>query len=234
MPPESHALTLPGRENAPPEGVVEVVRPKPRLRGALHLVAFPLSLLGGLVLVVAVADDTRTRVGCAVYALASALLFGVSALYHRGDWHPRRRAFLRRLDHSNIFVMIAGTYTPICLALLDGDSRRLVLTVVWAGALAGVVFRVLWLAAPAWLYTPFYVALGWVAVAVLPQLARSGGAGVVALIAGGGAAYSVGAVVYALRRPDPWPRTFGYHEVFHTGTVVGFGTHYAAVVMALT
>jgi hemolysin III len=206
---------------------------KPSLRGMLHLVAFPVSLVTGLILVVAVADTTAERIGCVIYALASAVLFGVSALYHRGTWSDSTHAMLRRLDHSNIFVMIAGTYTPICLALLDGTTRRVVLTVVWVGALAGVVFRVVWLSAPAWLYTPFYVALGWVAVAVLPELAREGGAAVVALIVVGGVAYSLGGLVYALRRPDPAPATFGFHEVFHSLTLVGFAAHYAAVALAV-
>jgi hemolysin III len=129
--------------------------------------------------------------------------------------------------------MIAGTYTPLCVALLEGTTQRAVLGVVWAGALAGIVFRVAWLSAPAWLYTPFYVALGWVAVTVLPSLARAGGATVVALVVTGGLAYSVGGVVYELRRPDPAPTVFGYHEVFHSGTMVGFVCHYLAVVLAV-
>lgn len=213
---------------------VAAPRLKPRLRGMLHLLAFPVSLVTGLVLVIAVADTAAERWGCLVFALATAELFGVSALYHRGDWSPRTHALLRRLDHSNIFLMIAGTYTPVCLALLDGTARSVVLAVVWMGALAGIVFRVAWLSAPAWLYTPFYVALGWVAVAVLPALARDGGAGIVALILGGGLAYSLGGLVYALRRPDPVPSTFGYHEIFHTCTLVGFACHYAAVVLAVS
>ena len=153
------------------------VPPKPRLRGALHLVAFPVSLLAGGVLL-ALADDPAERWACLVYTAAAAVLFGCSALYHRGTWDARTHARLRRLDHSNIFLMIAGTYTPLCVALLDGTTRVVVLVVVWVGALAGIVFRVAWLDAPAWLYTPFYVALGWVAIAVLPSLARAGGAAV--------------------------------------------------------
>jgi hemolysin III len=207
---------------------------KPRLRGMLHLVAFPLSLVTGTVLVAAVAHGTQERVGSAIYALSCSLLFGVSALYHRGHWDARTHALLRRLDHSNIFVLIAGTYTPISLALLDGTTRTVVLAVVWIGALAGVAFRVLWLSAPHWLYTPCYVALGWVAVAVMPELGRNGGGAVVALLVAGGLAYSLGAVAYALRRPNPVPGVFGYHEVFHTGTLAGFACHYAAVVLALT
>ena len=212
---------------------IAALPPKPRLRGMLHLVAFPVSLVTGMVLLVAVADTAAERWGCLVYALATSILFGTSALYHRGTWSPETRALLRRLDHSNIFLMIAGTYTPICLALLDGTARTVVLVVVWVGALAGIVFRVLWLSAPAWLYTPFYVALGWVAIAVLPALADAGGPGIVALILGGGLAYSLGGLVYALHRPDPAPATFGYHEIFHTCTLVGFAAHYAAVVLAL-
>ena len=217
---------------APAAGPVAGPPPKPRLRGLLHLIAFPVSLVAGGVLV-AMAEPGAERWGCVVYALASAVLFGVSALYHRGRWSARTLALLRRLDHSNIFLMIAGTYTPICLALLDGTARDVVLAVVWVGALAGVVFRVAWLSAPPWLYTPFYVALGWVAVGVLPSLARAGGAGVVALIVVGGLAYSVGGLVYALRRPDPVPAVFGYHEVFHSCTLVGYACHYAAVVLAI-
>lgn len=207
---------------------------KPRLRGMLHLLAFPVSLVTGMVLVIAVADTAAERWGCLVYALAAAELFGVSALYHRGDWSPEGRAFLRRLDHSNIFLMIAGTYTPISAALLDGTARNVVLAVVWVGALAGIVFRVVWLSAPPWLYTPFYVALGWVAIAVLPSLAREGGGAIVALVVGGGLAYSLGGLVYALRRPDPAPATFGYHEIFHTCTLIGFLSHYVAVVLAVS
>jgi hemolysin III len=206
---------------------------KPRLRGTLHLAAFPVALVAGAILVIAVAGTPGVRLGCLVFALASATLFGVSALYHRGTWDDRTHRLLRRLDHSNIFVMIAGTYTPICLVLLDGSARRLVLATVWLGALAGVVFRVAWLSAPAWLYTPFYVGLGWVAVAVLPELARAGGGAVVSLLVAGGVAYSVGGVVYALRRPDPAPSTFGYHEVFHSCTLVGFASHYMAVALAV-
>ncbi len=207
---------------------------KPRLRGMLHLVAFPVSLVTGAVLLLAIADEPAERWACLVYTGATAILFGVSALYHRGHWDARTHARLRRLDHSNIFLMIAGTYTPLCIALLDGTAQRVVLTVVWVGALAGIVFRVAWLSAPAWLYTPFYVALGWVAVGVMPALAREGGTAVITLIVVGGLAYSVGGVVYALKRPNPAPATFGYHEIFHTGTLIGFLCHYVAVALAVS
>ncbi len=213
---------------------VSPVPPKPRLRGVLHLVAFPVSLMSGTLLLVAIADEPAERWACLIYTVATAILFGVSALYHRGHWDARTHARLRRLDHSNIFLMIAGTYTPLCVALLDGTAQRAVLAVVWAGALAGIAFRVAWLSAPAWLYTPFYVALGWVALAVLPAMAREGGRAVVSLVVAGGLAYSAGGVVYALRRPDPAPATFGYHEIFHTGTIVGFVCHYLAVALAVS
>ncbi|MGH9234495.1 MAG: PAQR family membrane homeostasis protein TrhA [Acidimicrobiales bacterium] len=215
---------------APP---LEHLPAKPRLRGALHVVAFPVSLGAGAVLL-AIADDPADRWACFVYTLAAATLFGVSALYHRGTWDARTHARLRRLDHSNIFVMIAGTYTPLCVALLDGTTRTVVLAVVWAGAVAGIVFRVAWLHAPAWLYTPFYVALGWVALGVLPTLARVGGAAVAALVVVGGLAYTAGGLVYALHRPDPWPDTFGYHELFHVGTIVGYTCHYVAIALAVS
>jgi len=217
----------------PPALPIDAHPAKPTWRGLLHLVAFPVSIITGAVLLVAVADTTAERWSCLVYTAAAAILFGVSALYHRGRWDDRTRARLRRLDHSNIFLMIAGTYTPLCVALLDGSTQRTVLTVVWVGALAGIVFRVAWLGAPAWLYTPFYVALGWVAIAVLPDLADAGGAGVAALLVAGGLAYSIGGVIYALKRPNPVPATFGYHELFHTGTIVGFACHYAAIVIAV-
>jgi len=208
------------------------VPPKPRLRGALHLVAFPVSLVAGAVLL-ALADDPADRWACLVYTVCAAVLFGCSALYHRGTWDARTHARLRRLDHANIFLMIAGTYTALCVALLDGTTRTAVLAVVWVGALAGIVFRVAWLHAPAWLYTPFYVALGWVAIAVLPSLARSGGPAVITLVVVGGVAYSAGGLIYALRRPDPAPATFGYHELFHTGTIIGYVCHYLAIALAV-
>src|SRR5262245_45477379 len=145
--------------------------PKPRLRGMLHLVAFPVSLVTGTVLLVAVADTAAERWGCLVYALVTSILFGTSALYHRGTCSPETRALLRRLDHSHICLTIAGAYTPICRARLGGTARTVVLGVGWVGALAGIVCRVLWRPAPAWLYTPCYVALGWGATSVLPALA---------------------------------------------------------------
>jgi hemolysin III len=205
----------------------------PRLRGALHAGAFPLALAAGGVLI-AVAPGQTARLGAAIYTLTSALLFGVSAAYHRRRGPARVRDLLHRCDHANIYLIIAGTYTPLALLALHGDVRVVVLAVIWAGAAAGAVFRVAWMHAPRWLYTSLYLALGWVALAVLPQLARGAGLGVVILIAAGGVLYSLGGVVYALRRPDPLPGWFGFHEVFHACTVAAYAAQYAAVFLVVS
>lgn len=205
---------------------------KPHLRGWIHLVAFPLAVVSGAALV-AGAPTTAARWSTAVFAVSAGLLFGTSALYHRGTWSPRALLLLKRLDHSNIFVIIAGTYTPLAVLLLSPASARALLLVVWAGALLGVAFRVLWTGAPRWLYVPLYLLLGWGAVAYLPAFGRSGGAGVVWLVAVGGLLYSLGAAVYGFKRPDPSPRWFGFHEVFHALTVVAFAAHVGAVALAL-
>ena len=201
---------------------------KPKLRGWLHAVMFPLALAAGIVLV-ALAGTTEARVASAIFAISAALLFGTSALFHRGSWSPRVHRFLRRMDHSNIFLIIAGTYTPFAVLLLPSSEGKTLLWIVWVGAFAGVAFRVFWVGAPRWLYTPIYVALGWVAVFYLPDFVRGGGAAVVILILVGGVFYSVGALIYGLKRPDPWPRWFGFHEVFHSLTVAAFIVHYIAV-----
>lgn len=199
---------------------------KPKLRGWLHLGMFPAVLISGLVLT-ALASSTRARIACGIFVLTACLLFGVSALYHRGNWSPRMDGVLRRLDHANIFLIIAGTYTPFAL-LLPKDEARTMLLIVWGGALMGVLFRVLWVGAPRWLYTPVYVALGWVAVFYLGPLLHFGGPAIVILIAVGGLLYTLGAVVYGTKRPNPSPRWFGFHEIFHTLTVAAFAVHYIA------
>lgn len=214
-------------------GVVDdVIRAvKPRLRGWLHAGTFPLSLVAGIVLVV-LAEGTRDTIATAVYATSAALLFGVSALYHRGHWSPRTERLLKRLDHSNIFLIIAGTYTPFSVILLDQRGGPTLLWIVWSAALAGIAIRVLWIGAPRWLFTPVYLALGWVAVFYLGDLLDAGGPAVVTLLAIGGALYSLGGIVYALRRPDPSPRWFGFHEVFHACTLGAYVVHYVAVLLA--
>jgi hemolysin III len=201
---------------------------KPRLRGWLHLGTFPCVLVAGMVLV-ALGPTVAARLCAAVYALTSALLFGVSAAYHRGEWSERVAAVLRRFDHANIYLIIAGTYTPFAYLVLEGAVRTVVLTVVWAGALAGVAFRVLWVGAPRWLYTALYVGLGWVAAFFVPQFLSGTGWAVAALVILGGLLYSVGGLVYGLRRPDPSPRWFGFHEVFHALTVAAYVVQYVAV-----
>jgi hemolysin III len=203
---------------------------KPKLRGWLHASAVPLSLVGGILLIV-FATSTLGRVGGAVYLAASLLLFGTSATYHRFGWGKTGAAILRRMDHSNIYLFIAATYTPLALLLLTGTSRVLLLVCIWASAILGVLFRIVWLGAPRWLYTALYIGMGWAAVAWLPQLWSSGGGLVIGLIGLGGLIYTGGAVVYALKRPNPSPTWFGFHEIFHTCTVLAAGCHYAAIAL---
>jgi len=205
---------------------------KPRLRGWLHAGTFPVAVAAGIVLI-AVAPTTAGRVSAAVFTLTAALLFGTSAVYHRGTWSPRVQRVLKRLDHSNIFLIIAGSYTPFAALLLDPGRARTLLLIVWLGALGGVLFRVLWVGAPRWLYTPVYIALGWVAVIYLPDFLREGGVALLTLIVAGGLLYTVGGVVYGLKRPNPSPRWFGFHEVFHACTVAAFTVHYIAVSFAV-
>jgi hemolysin III len=203
-------------------------RVKPRLRGWLHLGAIPVSTVLCLVLVV-VAPTAAARTALAVYLATSVLLFAVSAVYHRGSWGPAMGDFLRRLDHANIFLIIAGTYTPFAVLLLPPTQARLLLVVIWVGAVAGVLFRLLWLHAPRWSYVAAYIALGWVAAFFVVDIVRLGGGLILALLLLGGALYTVGAVVYATRRPDPSPRWFGYHEVFHAFTIAAWLAMYAAI-----
>ena len=206
-------------------------RVKPHLRGWLHAGTFPLALAAGVVLV-ALAPTTKSRVAAAVFAVTACLLFGVSAIYHRGTWSPRAMTLLKRLDHANIFLIIAGTYTPFSVLLLPAGKARTLLTIVWVGAVLGVLFRVFWVEAPRWLYVPAYIALGWAAVAYLPAFVRSGPTSVVVLVVVGGALYTLGGIVYGFRRPDPSPRWFGFHEVFHALTVAAFAVHYVGVSIA--
>lgn len=200
---------------------------KPKLRGWLHAISSPLALACGVVLV-ALAPTGRAVVGAAIFAVSSVLLFSVSALYHRGHWSARWQARLKRLDHANIYLLIAGSYTPFALLALSGLTRVLMLSLVWAGALIGVLFRLLWVDAPRWLYVPLYVLLGWAAAFVVPQLEHGAGVAAFVLVVVGGALYTAGGLIYGLRRPDPFPRWFGFHEVFHALTVAGFTCQYVA------
>jgi len=205
---------------------------KPRLRGWIHLGSFPVVLVAAIVLV-AIAPDTRSRVSVAVFGASAALLFGISALYHRGTWSPRVNGILKRFDHSNIFLIIAGTYTPFAVLLLPEGPARTLLWIIWAAALAGIAFRVFWVGAPRWLYVPAYIAMGWVAVAFVPDFLAGGGWAVLTLVVVGGVLYTLGGVVYGIKRPNPNPRWFGFHEVFHVLTVAAFVTHYVGVSLAV-
>ena len=201
---------------------------KPKLRGWLHLGMFPAALIAGLVLT-ALADSTRGRIACGIYAFTACLLFGVSALYHRGNWNARMDGILRRLDHANIFLIIAGTYTPLTMLLLPDTKGQWLLWGIWAAAAAGIVFRVFWVGAPRWLYTPCYIAMGWAAVFFLPDFMHAGGIAVLVLVIVGGVLYSAGGVIYGIKRPNPSPRWFGFHEVFHLLTLAAFVVHYVGI-----
>jgi len=204
---------------------------KPRLRGWIHAGVAPLVLVASIVLVV-LSPTPAAKWSTAVFGLSAVMLFGTSAVYHRGRWSPRVSGVLRRLDHTNIFLIIAGTYTPLAVLLLPEQTAKVLLVVVWSGALLGLLSRIFWLGAPRWVYVPVYLALGWVAVWFFPAFYRGGGVAIVTLIAAGGLFYTLGAVVYGLKRPNPSPRWFGFHEVFHALTVLAFACHYIAVSMA--
>ncbi|MGD8148892.1 PAQR family membrane homeostasis protein TrhA [Ornithinimicrobium sp. Y1694] len=210
--------------------VVEQV--KPHLRGWLHLGMVPISVALSIVLI-ALSPTTTARVAALVFGATAILLFATSATYHRGRWSPQVARILKRLDHANIFLIIAGTYTPFAVLLLPPGQARTLLWVIWVGAVAGVIFRVFWVGAPRWLYTVVYIALGWVAVFYLVPFWRNGGPLIVSLIAAGGLLYTVGAIVYALKRPNPAPRWFGFHEIFHAFTVAAFSSHWVAALLTV-
>ncbi|MCW2957647.1 MAG: channel protein hemolysin family [Solirubrobacterales bacterium] len=206
---------------------------KPSLRGVSHQIAFFVALVLGLVLVVRAPRGEATTVA-AIYATGVCGLFGISALYHRRTWATdRARAWMRRLDHSMIFVFIAATYTPVAVLAMTGTLGTAILAVVWGGALGGVTLSMAWPAAPKWLTAIVYVALGWVAVAAMPQLWDNLGPWSVAGLATGGLLYTLGAVVYARGRPDPRPEVFGYHEIFHAFVIVAAATHYVVIAFAV-
>ena len=202
---------------------------KPRLRGVSHQWAFLASVPLGLALVI-VAGDARARIALTTYAVSLAALFGVSALYHRIDWRSvAARGRIRRLDHSMIFVLIAGSYTPFAVLVLHGPLATAILIAAWTGAILGVAFSLLWGNPPTWLRAALCVALGWIAVAALPQLGAAIGIVGLTLLGLGGVLYTVGGVVYALRRPDPAPAVFGYHEVFHVLVIAAAALQYAVI-----
>ena len=213
----------------PTRDAAEVVRQvKPKLRGWLHVGTAPLALAAGIVLIV-LAPTAAGVIGGSVFLAASVLLFGTSGLYHRFYWGRRAEAVLRRMDHANIYLFIAATYTPLALLLLHGGSRVALLVMIWTSALGGLLFRMFWLSAPRWLYTTLYLVMAWAAVGWMGAFYRTGGAAVVTLILVGGLCYTGGAIVYGRKRPDPSPRWFGFHEIFHACTIAGFVCHYIAI-----
>jgi hemolysin III len=206
---------------------------KPRLRGVSHQWAFFVSLVTGGVLIL-LAPNGQARIAATIYSVAVAALFGTSALYHRINWRSlSARRWMRRLDHSMIFVLIAGTYTPFTLLALHGALATALLIVVWSGALAGVVLQLVWVDAPRLLSAIVYLAMGWVALAAFPQMIDRVGVTGTALVATGGLLYSAGAVIYARKRPDPVPKVFGYHEVFHALVIAAAALHYSVVAFIL-
>lgn len=201
---------------------------KPKLRGWLHAATAPLALISFLVMLV-LADSVVARAGAAVFMLSALMLFGVSAVYHTVPWRERAKRVMKRLDHSNIFVMIAGSYTPFSLMLLEKRQMLTLLGLVWGGALLGVLFKVFWLTAPRWVYVPLYLALGWAALIYLPDFYEAASTVVFVMLSVGGALYTLGALVYGFKWPNPSPRWFGYHEVFHALTIAAFIVHYIGV-----
>ena len=202
---------------------------RPTWRGWIHAGTFPVAIVAGIVLIT-VAQGAPAKWASAVFMATSLLLFGNSALYHRFDWKPRTKAILKRIDHANILLLIAGTYTPIATLALPPEKGVLLLTLVWAGALLGILFRVFWLHAPRWLYVALYLVLGWAAVMYIVDLFEANAAMMI-LVAVGGVLYTAGAIVYAMKRPNPWPGHFGFHEIFHVCTVLAFLCHWTAALL---
>lgn len=202
---------------------------KPTWRGWIHAGTFPVTIVAGIVLVI-LAEGTPAKWASTVFVLSSMLLFGNSALYHRFNWQPKTKLVLKRIDHANIFLLIAGTYTPLAVLALPPDKGWLLLGVVWAGALVGIGFRVFWIGAPRWLYVALYLLLGWAAVMYLGDLLAANAAMMVLVIVGG-LLYTGGAIVYALKKPNPWPGVFGFHEIFHACTVLAFICHWTATLL---
>ena len=202
---------------------------KPTWRGWIHAGTFPVAVAAGIVLIV-LAEGPAAKWAAAVFMATSVLLFGNSALYHRFNWRPTTKAVLKRIDHANIMLLIAGTYTPIAVLALPPQKGLLLLALVWSGALLGILFRVFWINAPRWLYVALYLLLGWAAVMYLVDLLQASVAMMVLVIVGG-LLYTGGAVCYALKKPNPWPGHFGFHEIFHVCTVLAFLCHWTACLL---
>ncbi len=217
---------LPLMDAAAKDAAVDI---KPTWRGWIHAGTFPVAVIAGIVLI-ALAQGGAAKTAAAVFMVTSMLLFGNSAVYHRFDWEPKIRLLLKRVDHANILLLIAGTYTPIATLALAPEKGLLLLCLVWAGAVVGILFRVFWINAPRWLYVALYLALGWAAVMYMGDLFVANVAMMV-LVCVGGLLYTAGAVVYAMKRPNPWPGHFGFHEIFHVCTVLAFLCHWTACLL---
>lgn len=217
---------LPLMEAAAIDAAVEL---KPSWRGWIHAATFPIAVAAGIVLI-ALAQGAPAKWACAVFMASSLLLFGNSALYHRFNWSPMTKAVLKRIDHANILLLIAGTYTPLAVLALDTPQTILLLSLVWGGALLGILFRVFWIDAPRWLYVALYLVLGWAAMMYIVDLFAANAAMMILVIIGG-VLYTAGAVVYAIKRPNPWPGHFGFHEIFHVCTVLAFLCHWTACLL---
>jgi hemolysin III len=202
---------------------------KPAWRGWIHAGTFPLAIVLGVVLIV-LSDGAAAKTASAIFMASSLLLFGISAVYHRFNWKPSTKAVFRRLDHSNIFLLIAGTYTPLAIDALAFPKNVILLSIIWGGALLGILFRIFWLKAPRWSYVVLYVALGWAAMLYIVDLVNANVATMV-LVLIGGVAYTVGAMFYAFKRPNPVPGVFGFHELFHSCTVIAFLCHWTGILL---
>jgi hemolysin III len=202
---------------------------KPTWRGWIHTGVLPVAIAGGIVLVV-LADGLTAKIAASVFFASSILLFGTSAIYHRFNWKPKAKKALKRFDHANIFLLIAGSYTPITLLALPQEKGLLLIVAIWATALLGIGFRVFWLGAPRWLYVIIYIVMGWAAVVYLPDFVAVNLAMMVLILAGG-LMYTIGALFYALKKPNPVPGHFGFHEIFHSFTVLAFLCHWSAVLI---
>ncbi len=212
--------------DASPANIAEI---KPTWRGWIHAGTFPFTIAAGIVLI-CLAQGAPAKWASAVFVLTSMLLFGNSALYHRFNWKPRTKVVLKRIDHANIFLLIAGTYTPLAVLALPPSKGILLLSFVWGGALLGIGFRVFWINAPRWLYVPIYLLLGWAAMMYIVDLVNANVAMMV-LVLIGGVFYTIGAVIYGVKRPNPFPGRFGFHEIFHTLTVLAFLCHWTATLI---
>jgi hemolysin III len=205
---------------------------KPTWRGWIHAGTFPVAIVLGIILVV-MAEGTAAKVSSAIFVASSMLLFGTSALYHRINWSPKVKAIFKRIDHSNIFILIAGSYTPITVLCLAPEKATILLWMIWGGAALGVGFRIFWIGAPRWLYVPLYILLGWAAMLFIVDFFQAS-AIMMTLIVVGGLFYTGGAVVYGLKKPNPFPGKFGFHEIFHTCTLLAFLCHWTGIFIVAT